>query len=601
MSISVTTSFSQGAVFYAGETVDCTIAFTHSPSKRQSRSYSLNIPPDGYHSPPAIEHFQPQRKLSLSSLASSTYSFFTSPPLTKEPESLDTTTTNTKEWKEEPLSSPTPSLVDMQMNDTIELDNVETPRSSVDYNSQRSSIDSYASSIQQQHYHNQSSLHRLSILQRSSSNASLYSRPCEQLLWGFAQVIGQFVADPALIDSKQFKPLKSKTMYHPFGSGIGGGGAMLLSKQESHKKKDSNTTPVFSTPPSVLFVDLNLAPGETVKYSYKLTLPQDIPPSYRGKSMRFNYHLVVGTQRSSGSQGHVVHVPFRVLNYISDKGTRPVYDLMSPVVHYRDQAIIETVQPNRTLKKKKKLKDTKIDEQEKLDFMNYIDGLLDKTTANKSVHKIMQRENDLFKDEQQEQESCKQIIARMANISKRATFDICKGNQRVAQLHLVKSLHRLGEPILGLVDFEGATLPTFQLSILLESNEIVDSSLSIKQPQHIARVSRKRHAEHHSYCRHDKSMTFSLTVPSSESPEFQTSKSKYKYICLKLQYYLKLEFITGQQDYNDFDPISDNNKSHHHYEKQSRVPVTHFDCQIPLRIFGSSHLSFHGEHKFTVQ
>jgi hypothetical protein len=31
----------------------------------------------------------------------------------------------------------------------------------------------------------------------------------------------------------------------------------------------------------------------------------------------------------------------------------------------------------------------------------------------------MQRENDLYKDEQQEQESCKQIIARMTNISKR--------------------------------------------------------------------------------------------------------------------------------------------------------------------------------------
>jgi hypothetical protein len=138
---------------------------------------------------------------------------------------------------EEPLSSPPSSLVDIQMNDTIELDNVETPRSSIDYSSQRSSIDSYASTLQQQHYYNQSSLHRLSILQRSSSNGSLYSRPCEQLLWGFAQVIGQFVSDPALIDSKQFKPLKSKTMYHPFGSGIGGGGAMLQSKQESHKKK----------------------------------------------------------------------------------------------------------------------------------------------------------------------------------------------------------------------------------------------------------------------------------------------------------------------------------------------------------------------------
>lgn len=28
---------------------------------------------------------------------------------------------------------------------------------------------------------------------------------------------------------------------------------------------ESCTTPVYSTPPSILFVDLNLAPGETVK------------------------------------------------------------------------------------------------------------------------------------------------------------------------------------------------------------------------------------------------------------------------------------------------------------------------------------------------
>jgi hypothetical protein len=32
---------------------------------------------------------------------------------------------------------------------------------------------------------------------------------------------------------------------------------------------------------------------------------------------------------------------------------------MNPVVHYRDQAIIEAVQPKRTIKKKKKLKDAK--------------------------------------------------------------------------------------------------------------------------------------------------------------------------------------------------------------------------------------------------
>lgn len=99
---------------------------------------------------------------------------------------------------------------------------------------------------------------------------------------------------------------------------------------------------MFSTPPSILFVDLNLSPGETVKCktyvhefeclilngynldSYKLKLPKNLPPTYRGKTMRFNYYLVIGSQRSSpsktvGAQGQVVQIPFRVFNHVSGK------------------------------------------------------------------------------------------------------------------------------------------------------------------------------------------------------------------------------------------------------------------------------------------
>jgi hypothetical protein len=48
-----------------------------------------------------------------------------------------------------------------------------------------------------------------------------------------------------------------------------------------------------------------------------------------------------------------------------------------------------------------------------------------------------------------------------------ATFDICKSNQRVAQLHLLKTLYRLGEPIQGIIDFEGAVIPTFQVKLYM--------------------------------------------------------------------------------------------------------------------------------------
>lgn len=45
-----------------------------------------------------------------------------------------------------------------------------------------------------------------------------------------------------------------------------------------------------------------------------------------------------------------------------------------------------------------------------------------------------------------------------------AMFDICKNNQRVAQLHLTKTSYRLGEAVLGVLDFEHAVLPTYEVS-----------------------------------------------------------------------------------------------------------------------------------------
>lgn len=46
-----------------------------------------------------------------------------------------------------------------------------------------------------------------------------------------------------------------------------------------------------------------------------------------------------------------------------------------------------------------------------------------------------------------------------------AMFDICKNNQRVAQLHLTKTAYRLGEPVTGVLDFEHATMSTYQVSL----------------------------------------------------------------------------------------------------------------------------------------
>lgn len=101
--------------------------------------------------------------------------------------------------------------------------------------------------------------------------------------------------------------------------------------------------------------------------SYELPLPSDLPPSHRGKSIRFNYNLIISTQRGTPNRpSHTVQLPFRVFNHISgthffhvdcedccylvdphasiEDGSRPIYDLMNPVVMYRDEAVVKAVE-----------------------------------------------------------------------------------------------------------------------------------------------------------------------------------------------------------------------------------------------------------------
>ncbi|GAA5814446.1 hypothetical protein MFLAVUS_007942 [Mucor flavus] len=67
----------------------------------------------------------------------------------------------------------------------------------------------------------------------------------------------------------------------------------------------------------------------------------------------------------------------------------------------------------------------------------------------------------------------------------------------------------------------------------------VDTSIAQRQPHYIAKVSRKKHAGRYAFCKDNLCTSFLLAVPTSESPEFQT---------MKLQHYLKLEFITSDQE-----------------------------------------------------
>lgn len=68
---------------------------------------------------------------------------------------------------------------------------------------------------------------------------------------------------------------------------------------------------------------------------YEVTLPTDLPPTHRGKTIRINYNLIIGTQRGAvNHQSHVVQLPFRVFNHVSGTFMCECLAGPLPLVHF---------------------------------------------------------------------------------------------------------------------------------------------------------------------------------------------------------------------------------------------------------------------------
>jgi hypothetical protein len=175
------------------------------------------------------------------------------------------------------------------------------------------------------------------------------SRP-ESLMMGYAQIMGTFTLDGSLINQAPFEEVKRKGVVGGQGGGgvvgvertkresglfgaLGWGnigeslGGLLGSSEPSSIREmgriaSSKTVPLISTPQSILFVDLKLAPGESRSYTYSFTMPRGLPPTHKGRSIKVAYHITIGTQRAGSTkeqQVKQVDVPFRVFGSVNSE------------------------------------------------------------------------------------------------------------------------------------------------------------------------------------------------------------------------------------------------------------------------------------------
>ena len=170
-------------------------------------------------------------------------------------------------------------------------------------------------------------------------------------MMGYVQITGSFTLDGSLVNQAPFEEVKRKGVIGSHGGGgvvglgtkaspglfgalgwghlgqsLGGlllGSGELSSLKEMKGDANSRAIPLLRTPPSIIFVDLRLAPGEKKSYRYRFKIPRGLPPTHRGRAIRISYALVVGTQRAATAQQsqpvRQTEFPFRVFGGVDGR------------------------------------------------------------------------------------------------------------------------------------------------------------------------------------------------------------------------------------------------------------------------------------------
>lgn len=421
----------------------------------------------------------------------------------------------------------------------------------------------------------------------------------ETLMMGYAQTMGHFVVDGSLVNSAPFEDVKRKGVQGGGGvvgverskrnSGMFGGfswgnigesiGGLLSNDENSSMAQmkaivGSKTIPLLSTPQSLLFVDLRLAPGESRSYRYHFPLPRGLPPTHRGRAMKVSYYLAISVQRPEGQAVKTVEIPFRVLGSVDARGEMLGHDLMSPYILLQDGARTSSIAPEESSKDgfptfppfDKPSNKTKTAAQGLEDFLRYTERLLDHPRdSNTGLLSPTSPSTPTLTRTQSYPEptstSSKEAIDHAILCSNRSTnhndpraqtpnrYNIARSGQPVAVLTLLRPAYRLGESIQGTLDFTTLHKPqqqtpsdtlTYAVHFSLETSETVDSSLALRSGSSIHRATRKLHSQQRENVLFARQVGFSLPIPASGTPGFETTG-----VCLG--WVFRVEFTVQKQ------------------------------------------------------
>ncbi|KAI0651411.1 Rgp1-domain-containing protein [Trametes meyenii] len=308
--------------------------------------------------------------------------------------------------------------------------------------------------------------------------------------------------------------------------------------------------PTLEVQPSMLAVDLSLGPGESRTYTYSLAIPENLPPTFRGRALKFSYQFILGVCRAGtgaapgagpSSNSRVMKVPIRVYNNVSVARPIRAYDMLWPVAMQRGPLppgnVTEGLKepparsgPSRPIARPGPMRPGSYE-----DLQEYARNLLASFPDPKAtgvriklpIEAIQSsRSSELDRELEDELDSpsgCRQAVEVLTRNPKKASYDVTKDGTKVAVLTFPKSAYRLGETILGVVETNerASRARVLKLSAMLEAHESLPSNVASPT---LARHLRRVHAEHHScFMPATLRTTFALDIPPDASPAFQAA------------------------------------------------------------------------------
>jgi len=284
-----------------------------------------------------------------------------------------------------------------------------------------------------------------------------------------------------------------------------------------------------------------------VSDTYTISLPDNLPPTFKGRLMKFSYELVIGACRagssgsaSSSSISRVMKVhhlfivgrlptPYDILWPISQRNKPPEY--AGKVIEQVGDLVQGTMGTSSLSCKKNFCSFLLLSLLMEFpasscgtysELQEYAQRLLISFPGQgasgvriKMPIEPVRSEIERERQEEGAMTGCREAVERVVS------YDVNKEGVKVAVLTFTKSAYRLGETILGVVELNEriGRSRVLKLSASLEAHESLPSSIaSSSSSRHMRRV----HADHHSsFVLSTLRTTFSLDIPSDASPAFQ--------------------------------------------------------------------------------